>query len=442
MSPAAQKRLAADLKAFLSESDEERRLRLAIRIIKDHPAFAAFLAPDFASMLEAEHGADTDAALASRGLHADSETRRLVNFEMARLMGAVHRGLDAMRGGEWSPVRELEVAPTFVATRKAAAEPADARFSFQGIVDAEKARRALGRDAKPFPESSVRKYSKRGQEFAAWRLSLGMAKAAASDARTVTREEAEQWRASLLDQGTLANRTVNDKLASISTIIEWGRGMHRDDFHPVGNPMEGLRKLDFRVLDSDARTYGIEEAITVLEAARRETEVRRRWLPWVCAYTGMRIEEAGQLKVEDFFQAGGRWFLTVSTSGRRSLKTASSQRRIPIHPSLEAEGFLEFVQAVGKGRLFLSNRIQPHMSEWVRETAGVKRKELSPNHGWRHFFEDLCALANMPDAARDYMTGRATGKSRDLYGRSEVMLPGLTKAMDMVADILQLGGAK
>ncbi|MCX5577229.1 hypothetical protein [Kaistia terrae] len=111
MSPAVQKRLAADLKAFLSASDEERRLRLGIRIIKDHPAFAAFLAPDFASMLEAEHGAETDAALASRGLHIDSETRGLVNFEMARLMGAVHRGLEEMRGHEWNPVRELEVAP-------------------------------------------------------------------------------------------------------------------------------------------------------------------------------------------------------------------------------------------------------------------------------------------------------------------------------------------
>jgi integrase len=435
----ARARLATDLQAFLRETNEGRRLRLAIRTIQDHPAFAAFLAPDLATMLEAAHGAETDAALASRGLHVGPMDRQLVNFEMARLMGAAHRGLAAMRTGEWESVRELEVAPRFVATPKSAAEAPDARFTFQGVVDAEKARRALGRDAKPFPESSVRKYSKRGEEFVAWRVSRGLGDAAASDARTVTREEAEQWRASLLADGALTNRTINDKLACISTIIKWGRAQHRAAFHPEGNPLAGLEKLDFRVLDSDARTYRIEEAITVLEAARRETEARRRWLPWVCAYTGMRIEEAGQLEAEDFAQVGGRWFLRVSTSGRRSLKTASSQRRIPIHPSLEAEGFLEFVQAAGKGRLFRGNRSQQLISEWVREVAGVTRPELSPSHGWRHFFEDLCILANVTDAARDYMTGRASGKSRDQYGKSEIMLPGLAEAMDKVPDILALG---
>ena len=116
----------------------------------------------------------------------------------------------------------------------------------------------------------MRKYSKRGVEFVAWRVARGLGKASAEDARTVTRDEAEQWRASLLDQGTLATRTVNDKLASISSIIKWGRGLHRAAFHPDGNPLGGLEKLDFTVLDSDARTYRIEEAVAVLEAARWE----------------------------------------------------------------------------------------------------------------------------------------------------------------------------
>jgi len=119
-------------------------------------------------------------------------------------------------------------------------------------VAAEKARRALGKDAKPFPDASVRKYSKRGVEFVAWRVARGLGKASAEDARTVTRDEAEQWRAALLSAGTLTNRTINDKLACISTIIKWGRGLHRATFHPDGNPLAGLEKLDFTVLDGSA----------------------------------------------------------------------------------------------------------------------------------------------------------------------------------------------
>ncbi|WP_242222087.1 hypothetical protein [Shinella zoogloeoides] len=431
---------AKDLQVLLRTKDGERRSSLAFRLLEKYPGMRAVLAPALAATLEAIHGADTDAALASKGLDVDSETRRLVNLEMARLMGAAERGLEAMRGGIYDDVRELKAAPAFVATPKTrgSSEKVDTKFTFTGIVDAEKARRALGKDAKPFPEATVRKYSKHGEEFADWRRSQGLSKPASTDARTVTRDEAERWRTAMQTKGDLSNRTINGKVAGISTIIRWGRRLLRDDFHPNGNPLEGLEKLDFVMLDSDARTYRIDEAVTVLKAASKETEHRRRWLPWICAYTGMRIEEAGQLTAEDFFQVDGRWFFRVSTSGRRSLKTASSQRRIPVHPSLELEGFMKFVQRVGKGPLFESQRIQPLMSEWVRDKVGIKRTELSPNHGWRHFFEDLCALAGMPDSAREYITGRASGKSRDLYGKSELMLPGLAAAMDKVPDILHL----
>ncbi|UDF29942.1 UNVERIFIED_ORG: hypothetical protein LHK14_01085 [Roseateles sp. XES5] len=440
MQPSQRSAFAKDLLALLRTKGGERRSSLAFRLLEKYPGMKAVLAPDLAATLEAIHGADTDAALASKGLDVDSETRRLVNLEMARLMGAAERGLEAMRGGVYGDVRELKAAPAFVATPKTrdSSEKVDTNFTFKGIVDAEKARRALGKDAKPFPEATVRKYSKHGQEFADWRRSQGLSKSASTDARTVTRDEAERWRTAMQTKGDLSNRTINGKVAGISTIIKWGRRLLRDDFHPNGNPLEGLEKLDFVMLDSDARTYRIDEAVMVLKAASKETEPRRRWLPWICAYTGMRIEEAGQLTAEDFFQVDGRWFFRVSTSGRRSLKTASSQRRIPVHPSLEREGFMKFVQGVGKGPLFESQRIQPLMSEWVRDKVGIKRVELSPNHGWRHFFEDLCARAGMPDSAREYITGRASGKSRDLYGRSELMLPGLAAAMDRVPDILDL----
>lgn len=214
MPPAERKTLAADFMAYQS-ADEERRRPLALSLLQKYPGLAGSIGSGLAAALEAMHGEDTNAALAARGLHVDAESRRLVNFEMARFMGVAERGLEAMRDGDYSPPRELEVAPAFVPTAKA--DKLDPKFTFKGIVDAEKARRALGKDAKPFPDSTPRKYAKRGEEFAAWRKSQGLGKAAASDARTVTREEAERWRSSLIAGGEFTNRTINDKVSCIST---------------------------------------------------------------------------------------------------------------------------------------------------------------------------------------------------------------------------------
>jgi len=407
--------------------------------------------PEFRSigiaMAESLRGKETDEDLKAAGIEAvDQWSRFLVNLEGISADQQLRESLEQRALGDLSEPPWVEnAAKVQVEKTKSPQAQTDERFTFAAIMKTETERRASGRDAKPFPANTVKKYSKRGEEFAAWRRSQGLKKASAEDASTVTRQEVERWRASMLtlEGETLSNRTINDKVSCIVTIIKWGRRHYRDEgFHPEGNPLEGIEKLGFVETPSHLRTYRLEEAVQVLKAARQETEARRRWLSWICAYTGLRIEEAGQLTVEDFFQVQGRQFFRVSTSGRRSLKTASSERRIPVHLSLIKEGLLTFVQARKSGRLFTSRRIQPLMSEWVRETVKITRPELSPNHGWRHFFEDLCGLANMPDAARDYMTGRASGRSRELYGKSELMLPGLAEAMDKVPDILELASQR
>lgn len=64
-----------------------------------------------------------------------------------------------------------------------------------------------------------------------------------------------------------------------------------------------------------------------------------------------------------------------------------------------------------------------------------QRPELSPNHGWRYLFEDFCRRDGVPEDARNYITGRTDGISHELYGRSDVMLPGLAAAIDKIVSI-------
>jgi integrase len=69
------------------------------------------------------------------------------------------------------------------------------------------------------------------------------------------------------------------------------------------------------------------------------------WLPLLGLFTGARLEELGQARVVDVKEAEGIHFLDISDAGEgKSVKTASSRRRVPIHPELERLGFLDYVE--------------------------------------------------------------------------------------------------
>lgn len=308
-----------------------------------------------------------------------------------------------------------------------------APITFDSIIDDEVKRRARGKDAKPLPDRTVKKYRDDCAAFAKWRKS--------KDAQTVTAAEGKAWIEALQDDGELGNRTIKTKLQNVRTVINWGRSNDPANFLPAGNPLTGVKLPDFITTPSHLRAYTMDEARKVLAAARKEAKPLFRWIPWLCAYSGMRVSEAGSLRKEDFFKVGDRWFWKVTTAGGRKLKNASSERRIPVHPALVAEGLIKFVEAAPAGRLFRGDTkdeidVQPRISTWVRGLITLEEHpELSPNHGWRHLFEDLCRRDRVPEEARHYITGRTDGNSQELYGRSEVMLPGLADAMEHIKSI-------
>lgn len=311
-------------------------------------------------------------------------------------------------------------------------EPANVT-TFNDIIDGEVNRRARGKNAKPLPDRTVKKYRDAAAEFARFRGS--------DNAATVTAAEGKAWIEAMQDAGHISNRTVKQKFQNVRTVLNWGRQNNPEHFLPAGNPLAGIKTPDYSTVPSYLRAYTMDEARTVLAAARKETKPMFRWIPWLCAYSGMRVSEAANLRKEDFFKVGDRWFWKVTTVGNRSLKTVSSERRIPVHKALTDEGLIEFVEHAPAGRLFRGETkeeisVQPRVSSWVRELIPMeKHPELSPNHGWRHLFEDLCRRDRVQEEARNYMTGRTDGRSQELYGRSEVMLPGLADAMDQIKPI-------
>lgn len=85
------------------------------------------------------------------------------------------------------------------------------------------------------------------------------------------------------------------------------------------------------------------------------------WLLIMAPYTGCRREEIGQLRVIDFEMENGIHFFQVTFSEDNNLKTAASQRAVPIHPVLLRAGLLDYVELrrkSGKEYLFDLTRNQ------------------------------------------------------------------------------------
>jgi integrase len=157
----------------------------------------------------------------------------------------------------------------------------------------------------------------------------------------------------------------------------------------------------------------------------------RRWVPWICAYSGARAGEITQLRGQDVIERDGTKALRI-TPDAGPIKTRKA-RTVPLHEHLIAQGFLEFVNSKGKGPLFYyaeqeaptreitnpkrSRAVQARnrLGEWVR-SIGVADKEASPTHGWRHTFKQIADRHRISDRVSDAITGHAPPTEGRAYG--------------------------
>ncbi|WP_052202034.1 DUF6538 domain-containing protein [Ensifer sp. ZNC0028] len=380
-----------------------------------------------ATDMEKRFGKLADARLAIHGMILAPQYRQRLLMQVAEGLDEMARVNQAKAEGDYSDSGETKRYPAFEAVQ---AEPkptaATSSQTFKSVIDERVRRRSAGKDAVPLREETVDKYRLATDAFATFRKS--------DDLTTVTPEEADAWKLALMEGGELSNNTIGQRLQNVRTVIEWARKHSHGKLFPLGNPLATIERPSFQPVPSDARTYTMLEAKQVLSAARKETRNDLRWLPWMCAYSGARIEEVAQLSKSNFFKVGDDWFYRLTTSGGKTLKTRSSERRVPVHPELIKEGLMEFVNGLtlAEDNRIFSNRSQQRIGEWLRETVKITRPELAPSHGWRHLFEDVCLVGGVLDAAKNYITGRSSGKSGEGYGKSEAMLPGLANEMRKV----------
>ena len=263
------------------------------------------------------------------------------------------------------------------------------------------------------------------------------------DWRLIGGDDVWDWANHRRDVDGIAPRTINrNDLVAVSSIFAWATtrqgGRRRDE-----NPAKGI-KLDVdRQTTTREKHFEDHEVSAILLAARNAKRSRRyprasasrRWAPWICAYTGARIQEVCWLSRHDIRQEGGIWVIHFPTT-----KT-NVARKVPMHPALVDEGLLEFWQKAPAGFLFVGDVPQKEgatrsqqeqraseLAEWVQEQVQLE-DGVSPNHGWRHTFVTRAEEANISKRFSNAITGHNHGKDvSDGYFRGR--MSALKKRMD------------
>jgi integrase len=190
---------------------------------------------------------------------------------------------------------------------------------------------------------------------------------------------------------TLSAATVNGYLTKLRTPLNFAVNEGWID----RNPARGLRVVD-PVRRRDKRLPFSTEQLRLIFSAPLYTGCvddwhgygtpgparprrGRFWVPLIALFAGLRLNEACQLDVADIQSVEGVDCIHVSAGtfaadNNKRLKTASSERLIPIHPALSRMGLMALVEgrrAAGGGRSsFLSfSRAAPATSA-IRSRSG------------------------------------------------------------------------
>lgn len=165
------------------------------------------------------------------------------------------------------------------------------------------------------------------------------------------------------------------------------------------------------------------------------------WIPLIGLFTGMRLGEIVQMHCADVKEEDGVWFFDVtamsddneelnSGEGSKSLKTAQSRRRIPVHSVLINAGFLDYLKASIKNKKH-GKRLFPEIrkgsdgyyshnfsKKFGRYLEALKIKTpKTVFHSLRHNFKDALDAGGVEDSHQDALMGHTDyKKAKNLYG--------------------------
>jgi integrase len=255
------------------------------------------------------------------------------------------------------------------------------------------------------------------------------------DLGTLTTDRLVAWIEDLAKRGLDSRSIAHGHLSAVRSFFAWAirnRKASRNPTLGVGVDIAEKTRSRKPYFTDDEATLILSEAQRPAHgAASKELVAARRWVPWICAYTGARVNEITQLRGQDVSKhrlgAEDVWVIRI-TPEAGPVKTRRA-REVPLHPHLIRQGFARFVEKRGQGPLFYdperrrggsdenpqSRKVGDKLAEWVRK-IGVDDPGVQPNHGWRHRFNVVARRVRMVPEIRDAIKGHKPRTEGEEYG--------------------------
>jgi integrase len=370
-------------------------------------AFIGYTDPHWSKRSQMCHWCEAraDEALAADGLIVDEKSRERLAKAIAVAMQRAGRALQQYAAGWYGDPIDAPRAEAAPVSRPSP-QP---KVKFAELLD------GWAKETKPVKKTAYQ-WARVFDQFTRF---LGH-----DDAQRVTVDDVVRWKGALVESGLKAKSIRDSRLAPVRAVLGWGAANRR-----LAQNVAERVTIDLKAKPSERRRgYTDEEAVLLLRDARTQKVAHRRWVPWLCAYSGARVAEICQLRVEDVREVEGIPSLHF-TAGAGSLKNTASERLVPIHSAVLAEGFMDFVQSRKVGPLF--SELKPDrfgsrggngtkiLSRWVRE-LGITDTRVSPNHSWRHRLKTAARRHGLATDIVDAIVGHQRRTVADSYGEFPV----------------------
>lgn len=258
----------------------------------------------------------------------------------------------------------------------------------------------------------------------------------------IVRQDVLAYKASLIKEGQgLSN--IKTKLSRLRTLLQWATD---NDLTPA-NVAIGITVKDTDAARNKRREFDLPALTSIFSSVVYSNGVRPAggkgeaayWLPLLALFTGARLEELGQLRIADVREERypddngaerSSWFIRIMEDERDGLtiKNAASERKVPVHQSLIALGFLNMVLAAkeaGHDRLFpalranIYGRLTAKWGEWFsqykRTVCGITDKRMV-FHSFRHTFKHYARHASIIEGVQRQIMGHSSSDVADSYG--------------------------
>jgi integrase len=187
---------------------------------------------------------------------------------------------------------------------------------------------------------------------------------------------------------------------------------------PIKNPFAGVY-LPGTGSEKTRRPIPTQQVQKIQEACRHiDDDIR--WLVALVADTGMRLSEAAGLTIDDLTLDHPLPHIVVRPHDHRRLKTAASERLIPLVGSAlwAARRIESSVQGdycfprYASGNGCNSNSASAAINKWIKTIAG----DEAVIHGLRHSFRDRLRSIEAPLEVTDQLGGWSAGSVGQRYG--------------------------